>query len=639
MVAAVSVGQRKPETEQPTAPFWLLGLLVIFSFLLRAWAGSEGLNSAHNWDERFTLNNVAAFLRDGRWEPANAYYPSLSYLPQLVLLAMQQGLHRLTGAESLAVFGPHGFSPSAYLVCRLWMALCGALSVAMAFRVGRRVAQALGEARAIWVGLVAALLVAALPVHVDLSAQIKPDIVVCLLALVAFDLGMTAVLTGGTRAYLWAGVGIGMTVAAKYTGVGAALPLLLGQLAGSWKERRRWKGLVVAGLASLVTFVLLNPFLLSIFEYLPKLAEIYERKGEQAGGSHLAVLVAELTFLLRHHGPVIGTVAVLALIWLGWRLFRGAEPGERRVLAMLLGWPLGYSLLYGLGTTLFKGQNYLPVAAFTSVAAALALVGIGGRLLHLSPGRATHMAVGSLAAVGAVAVLWPSVSLTYNARVPSTYQRAAELLLRELQPVQHHVVAFERRDEPLRISAGGFRPGAWVTEDLTALGAERLSLTDAEVFLASRLESPAGDFLRQRLETPRASKNRLAPRLGHAHGPELVVVLHVWEQVGEGEILALTSKLSGRYAAPLAPAASAQTISLSLMLAYVDAARVRVAGHLLPLLLTQRRGGKGQFLTPRFALSPETRELLVELPDHPQAPSEIKATLLRWQPKWMPEIE
>lgn len=612
---------------------WLLLLLVLFAFGLRAWAGSVGLDSAHNWDERFTLNNVKAFLRDGRFEPANAYYPSLSYLPQLLLLSIQHGLHRLTGADSLAVFGSHGFSPAAYLVCRWWMALCGALSVALTFRVGRRVAEALGEARPRWVGLAAAALVAALPVHVDLSAQIKPDIVVFLLALVAFDGAFTAVLGKGRRANLWAGVGVGLAVAAKYTGVGAALPLVFGQLAGAWRDARRWKGLIVAGLAAVASFVLLNPFLLSIFEYLPKLAEIYERKGEEAGGSHLGVFRAELAFLFRQHGSVIAVVALLALAWLATRAFRSGQESHRRVIALLLGWPVGYSLLYGLVTTLFKGQNYLPVAAFTSVAAALALVAVADVVQEKAPVPATQWALGLGSAVAAMWLFKPSVELTYQAVIPSTYGRAAELLAAELAPLERHALVFERSDVPLRFVAGAFRPGTWVTDNLETVGSDRLDLADAELFLASRLDSPAANFLRQRLAAPGARVHHLASKLGWAHGPKLLAVLHVWKEVGEPETLLFAAESPGRYQARVASPSTASVVSLSLMLPQIEGGgRLRVAGRLLPLLLTQGRGGKGWFLTPRFELAAGSDTLALELPDHPQAPSEVEARLHRWSP-------
>ncbi len=611
---------------------WCLLFLVVFSFALRAWAGSVGLDSSHNWDERFTLNNVKAFLRDGRLEPANAYYPSLSYLPQLVLLWGQQTLHRVTGAETLAVFGPHGFTSSAYLVCRWWLALCGALSVAMTFRVGRRVAAAVGETKSRWVGLVAALLVAALPVHVDLSAQIKPDVVVFLLALVAFDLGLSAVLAPSNRSLAWAGVGVGLAVAAKYTGVGAALPLVFGQLAWSLREGRRWKGLVVAGLVSLATFVVLNPFLLSIFEYLPKLAEIYQRKGAEAGGSHLAVFRSEAEFLFRHHGGVIGGLAIAGVVWLLVRFGRSRDEAVRRAFAMVLAWPIGYSLLYGFGTTLFKGQNYLPVAAFTAISAALLLVFGAGEWLHRLPGAGARWGLVLVSALGAVWVLAPSVSLTYGAVVPTTYERAAELLKRELAPVEHHTFAYERRDQPLRVSVGGSRPGALVADDLTSLGAERLDLTDAEVFLASRLDSPAGDFLRSRMAAPGVSVHRFGPRLGRAHGPEVVAIVHPWRRLGEPESLALSAEAPGRYVGAVSPRAEPIWASLSLMVPLVDGARVRVAGHLLPLLLTQRRGGKAVFLTPRFELPAGTSSLTLELPDHPAPPAGVQLKLVRWLP-------
>ncbi len=513
-----------------------LAALLVASFALRATLGSVGLDSTRNFDERFTLHNVRALL-EGR-PPANAYYPGLSYLPQTAVLAASQALYRLTGWERLAVFRGEAFSPTAYLLCRWLAALYGTLAIALVYRVGKRLA-CLGEAEpashAAWAGLAGAALLAALPAHVSASAQVKPDVLVVLLALLAFDWSLSAALEPTRRGFLRAGAGVGLAVAAKYTGVGAALPLAVGALVrkpveeSSRSRLLRWLGL--AALASIITFLLLNPFLPVVLRYLPELAEIYQRKGAEAGGSHLGVLGAELRFLLRHHGWLLTGVALASLAWLSARAWRAERREERVGASMVLAWPLGYSLLYAAATTLFKGQNYLPVAAFTSIAAGLGIAAAGKWVAVRWPRRRMRPAFAgwSLAALGlfgAVLLFRAPVAEVYREVVPSTYDRAAALLVGRLQPLALSHVVFERRDEPLRVTAGGTRAAMQVVTHLGAEPPEALDLADAEVFLGERLESPRAELYRQRLAAAGAGAQRLEAQPFAAHGPSLAVLLH-----------------------------------------------------------------------------------------------------------------
>src|SRR5690349_8492857 len=73
-----------------------LAALLLLSFALRAWDAGQGLRAGRYYDERYTFRNVSLILRQGNWRPGQAYYLSLSYLPQTALLATSEGLHRIT---------------------------------------------------------------------------------------------------------------------------------------------------------------------------------------------------------------------------------------------------------------------------------------------------------------------------------------------------------------------------------------------------------------------------------------------------------------------------------------------------------------------------------------------------------------
>ena len=69
-----------PSSRRPIG--WLLAALLLVSFALRTWDASQGLNASRYFDERFTLKNITALLKNGDYRPRHAFYLSLSYLPQ-----------------------------------------------------------------------------------------------------------------------------------------------------------------------------------------------------------------------------------------------------------------------------------------------------------------------------------------------------------------------------------------------------------------------------------------------------------------------------------------------------------------------------------------------------------------------------
>lgn len=344
----------------PRAPrivTWLLALLLIWSFGLRIWYASQDLHSGEHYDERFTLRNVNALLRDHTLEPRHAFYLSLSYLPHTALLAASDGLYRLTGLQALAVRGrgADDFTPTAYLLCRGLNALFGTLSLLLIYKIGARLYSP-------WTGLLAAAILASFSRHLLSSAEIKPDILVILLVALTFLWSLDAPRCQTLRPYLKAGLGVGLAVATKYTGVAAALPLAYTGLKEGWRDRRRWLWLTLAGLTSVAVFVVLNPYLKLVFEFIPKLVHGYAVKGTQEKSDHWTVFVRQVRFLIEHHGAVVALFVGLGTLGLLWRAFRPApdDPEARRVgTQLVLSILLGYSVIHALGMTLFRGQNYL----------------------------------------------------------------------------------------------------------------------------------------------------------------------------------------------------------------------------------------------------------------------------------------
>ena len=518
-------------TARPTPRWvrWCLGLLLLFTLAERAWQASYQLHGQRHFDERFSFRNVSSLLVSHTLRPANAYYPTLSWLPHALVLAASDAVYRTTGLEGARIRDEgrgDPYLPTAYLLVRLVSALGGVLGIWLLYRVGRRVFSP-------EVGLVAATLLAALPAHQLATTIFKPDGLVVAGTLLAALWALSAVDKPSARRYALAGLGVGLAVSAKYTGVFAALPVTAGALWLGVRDRRHWAWLLLAGAVSIACFLALNPFVGVVLEYIPRLLQIYESKGASVGTGRLGVLRAQLAWLVANH---LWPVAILAAVGVGsWLLAlrrRDEQGPARRVhLVMLLALLLGTSGLYALSTSLFKGQNYLPAAIVTSLAAAWALVTGWRRLRRDWPRLGRPRVVGATLAGGAVLLFGHSLSVAYRQVVPTTYDAAAARLAR-LPDLRLRSAYFERTDTGIRPAQGAHRMVSIRTESLLEVGTERLERSDAEIFFARRLGADPGalPYLR-RLATGAAE--RVEPRWLRLRGPGLVVVLHPWQQRGK----------------------------------------------------------------------------------------------------------
>ncbi len=600
------------EIDRPAPKRWVgpaLAALLLLSFALRAWDAGQGLHAGRYYDERYTFRNVSLILRQGNWQPGQAYYLSLSYLPQTAVLAASQALHHATGVDALSIYGRTSdrYSTTAYLLARLCNVTYGVLSLWMIFLIGRRIFSP--EA-----GLLAAAILAAFPRHLLSSTQFKPDILVLLLTLVVFYWTLGAVLRPTLRRFLQVGIGIGLAVSTKYTGIGAAIPITGAALVLGWRDRRKWGWLVLAGLTAAAVFVVLNPFLGIVFEFIPKLLTNYSGIGRQRGSDHGAVMAQQIRFLIEHHGAAVAAFAAAGL--LGW-LWRIARPDagldswgrERRIgAALALGHVLGYSVFHASATTLFRGQNYLLVVPFSSLAAAWAMIEIW---------RAAARRVDLLRAVPVAAAVWlvPAALLAwqqsrqvYERVVPTSWQAAREVLVDELAPLGLRQVVYESQGGPLRLARNADRAITTQVDDLAAVDAGTLDRADAEVFLRDRFHGPGAEAYRAREARLRGGRVRVvSDEPFRSRGGSVVLLLHPWAAAAAPELLPVGRPPQGRHLGARLPTGPGEVVSVALWLPREDpvpeALRIDPGGRRVPLYETGRRGKRRRLVTPRFELT------------------------------------
>jgi hypothetical protein len=618
-----------------------LAAVLLASFAVRTWDASFGLYAGRHFDERFTFKNVSAILKHGEYKPRHAFYLSLSYLPQTVVLAASDALYRVTDYEPFSIFGESrdGNSATAYWLARMVNVVYGTLSLWVLFLVGRRLYSP--EA-----GLLAAAVLAAVPRHLTSSTEFKPDILVILLTLVTFYWTLSAASRPSLGRFLRVGLSVGLAVSTKYTGIASAIPITAAVLKNGWRDRRQWLWLVLAGLASILTFLALNPFLDVVFQFIPILVHGYAAKGVEEQSNHWVVFERQVDFLIRNHGPVVALFVLLGIVGLLWRIYRPApEDGEERRLGsmLVLSVLLGYSVVHSLGMTLFRSQNYLPVVPFSSLAAAWAMVETW-RLLSLRISRLSWQPVAALLGIGVCgALVAQEASVVYDRVVPTTFAAVNDSLLSGLEPPGLRHVVFESRLGRFDWGEASRRPLLSRVDRLAGQNPRFMDLADVEVFSHSEMEGPDAAFYRSRLD--RVSKTQVETmdsRFLRRRGEAVAVVRHPWNLESETEIDLVRPDgsptppfLVGRLPAGRFKPGDILSIQLVVPKAAadedLDSAKLGPGDRTIRLGETGRHRNRFFRTSPRFELAGGESEVRIDA-DPEDESGDFRLTIYRWRP-------
>jgi hypothetical protein len=368
-----------------------LAVVLLAGLGLRLWGARQGLPYPYNTDEaqHFVPHAVEMF----RKSTLNPHYfanpPAFTYLLHF--------LFRLWYGSPDAVVRALELHPEGvYTLARVAVALLGTGSLWLLYATGARL---FGRA----VGLLAAAIeaVAFLPVfYAHLALNDVPTLFPLTLSL----LGSAGVLRKGRRRdYLLAGVGLGLACASKYTAGIVLLPLLaaataryLNVEAGARAYivgRRAAIGLVLAGLAALLSFLVANPY--AVLDYGDFHSELVHQStlSAEAQGKLGAPQEGGLLYYLWTLTWGLGWVPALAALGGMLAIWRR----ERWLGAMLVPAPLLFLLLMGLEGRYF-GRWLLPIfpilcllAAFFALLAVDRIVRLAGRRWSA---RTEHMSAG-----------------------------------------------------------------------------------------------------------------------------------------------------------------------------------------------------------------------------------------------------
>jgi hypothetical protein len=249
-----------PVPALPSTPRWqwpTLLLILLLAALLRGNGIAQGLPGIYDPDEPLFLINGLDLLARQTLQPAWFGHPGTT---TLYLLAGTDVAVFLAGKAAGRWADVAGFTAQLYadpsavvLPARLLIAAMGVAVVAATARLGA----ALGSAGA---GLVAALLLAVSPLHVEISGLVRTDIMASLFGLLGLLAGVKAVNSGRALALAPAGAWLGLAVATKWpAGLFLLGPALAWALAQRRSLRRALLGIAGLALVMLTTMLVLMP--------------------------------------------------------------------------------------------------------------------------------------------------------------------------------------------------------------------------------------------------------------------------------------------------------------------------------------------------------------------------------------------
>lgn len=357
-------------------------LVMLAAGWLRFGLGRAGLPFLYDMDEPVFVDIAYRMLVNRDPNPHWFGHPGTV---TIYLLSVLYGIYGVVGVAlgwfaSLKDIGQEFWSEPAnfYLLGRWSSAFFGVGSVALLCALARELA---GRG----VGLLAALLLALAPQHIEYSAVIRTDIQQSffLLGVGWFSLRMAQ--GGSRRDAIWAGALLGLAIATKYPSVLGAVMLVAGGLAGARQQCLPWhtaaSPLVWAALATVLACFAATPFLFLDFSQV--LADVFqEARPVHLSATSKGFASAAWYYMSSQVGGMLGPAGiVLALLGSAWLVY--ARPAAA---AVLIGFFACY-LVFISAMHLVWARWAIPLLPLACLAAALGAGLVWELVQRLWPGR------------------------------------------------------------------------------------------------------------------------------------------------------------------------------------------------------------------------------------------------------------
>lgn len=388
----------------PHGPRWrvkaLLLAVILLALAVRIWGLDFGLPYLYHADEPLGVRTAQNMVKTGDlnprffgWSSLFFYVNALSYLPYYAvgrLMGVFTSPADIPGATVITLGVGKTPMPSTILLGRMVSVLFGVAAVPLIYSVGRRLTDN------VYVGLLAALMMAVSWSNVIYSKYIRPESLLVFVVLLAFFGAVQVFKRGRTGDYVLAGVGIGLTMSVKYNGALIALPLVVAHFLRHGPRGIKEPRIYLAFMASVMAFLVTMPYaILDFQEFLADFryhAQVYATGHPGSEGDALRWYVNTLFH-------VEGIAVVLACL----EVIRGIYRRSRPILLTAV-----FPVVYFAFISSFEvrnGRTYLPLTPFLLLLAASFLVYLFQqvRRLQWSPRTAPVYALWTLLVVATLA--------------------------------------------------------------------------------------------------------------------------------------------------------------------------------------------------------------------------------------------
>ena len=334
-----------------------LAVIVLAAAVLRFWSLGAGIPYAIGDDEPQVMNRSLQMVKSGDFNPRFFDYPGLYLYAQAAVVVVRFVAGATVGEwRSLDEVDSHDF----YLWGRALTAALGTATVALVFFIGSR----WGTRHA----LLAAALMAVMPLHVRESHFVLTDVPVTFFVTLAFLLSLRASEHPVPKAWFWAGAAAGLAAATKYTGALALISPLLAVWMTPAARPSRLAGAFAALVGAAVAYLVAAPYtVLDLPGFLNGYAQL------MGSYTRAAAEPPAITYLkhLRNAMWWPGFIAALAGVVFG--LVRAVNGPGRVRWVVAVSFPLLFFWVLSKQSLVF-GRYLLPLVPFVCVLSAIAIV-------------------------------------------------------------------------------------------------------------------------------------------------------------------------------------------------------------------------------------------------------------------------
>lgn len=359
----------KLESSQTNRFFSILPILIILmiALIVRLHGIHYGLPYLYDADEHIYVENCLRMIAEGSIDPdyfatpsqTTIYFTIISYLVTYFAGTLTGSYQTLQEFIQLYQHDPTVF----YSTARIVITLFDVMSVLLVYLIGQKLFNRK-------VGLVAAGLLAVIPIHVEVSRVIRPDIQMTFFILLVFWFCLSMIERQTNRSYILAGFALGLAIVSKYPAAVALFLIGVAHLIATrdlFNIRSHFK-LVLSGIGCLLGVVVGAPtFLFNLrAAYIQFLGQNDQNLLSAAEGGLLGNLAYYFRFIVTTDLAPVGFIFLLVGAIL---LLRTRNP----INILLLTFPILFLVVISL-VSLQYNRYMLPSLPFFAIVVAFGFV-------------------------------------------------------------------------------------------------------------------------------------------------------------------------------------------------------------------------------------------------------------------------